>query len=62
MVVAKLRQRSADYLCYMLLDTIVDHYFLVMEKLGDRIEDVEEEVAAGEVQEPYPILHTCEKS
>jgi len=40
----KLRQRGADYLCYSLLDLIVDNYFFVMEKLGERIEQVEEEV------------------
>jgi magnesium transporter len=40
----KIRQRGADYLCYSLLDLIVDHYFVVMEKLGDRIEQVEEAV------------------
>ena len=41
---SKLRQRGADYLCYAMLDIIVDNYFLVMEGLGDRIEEVEEEV------------------
>lgn len=41
---SKLRQRGADYLCYTMLDIIVDSYFLVMEGLGDRIEEVEEEV------------------
>ncbi len=41
---SKLRQRGADYLCYAMLDIIVDSYFLVMEDLGDRIEEVEEEV------------------
>jgi magnesium transporter len=40
----KLRQRNADYLCYAMLDLIVDNYFFVMEKLGDSIEMVEEEV------------------
>lgn len=40
----KLRQRDADYLCYSMLDLIVDNYFFVMEKLGERIEQVEEEV------------------
>jgi magnesium transporter len=44
MVNTKLRQRGADYLCYSMLDLIVDNYFFVMEKLGDRIEQVEEEV------------------
>jgi magnesium transporter len=41
---SKARQRGADYLCYSMLDLIVDNYFVVMEKLGDRIELLEEEV------------------
>lgn len=41
---SKTRQRGADYLCYTMLDLIVDNYYLVMEKLGDRIEELEEEV------------------
>jgi magnesium transporter len=41
---SKLRQGSADYLCYSMLDVIVDNYFTVMEKLGDDIEELEEEV------------------
>lgn len=40
----KVRQAGADYLCYSMLDLIVDNYYLVMEKLGDRIEALEEEV------------------
>ncbi len=41
---SRLRQRGADYLCYSMMDMIVDHYFVVMEKLGERIEMLEEEV------------------
>lgn len=41
---SKLRQSGADYLCYALLDMIVDHYYIVMEKLGERIELLEEEI------------------
>ncbi len=41
---SKLRQRGADYMCYTMIDLIVDNYFFVMEKLGDRIEQVEDEV------------------
>lgn len=52
---SKIRQRSADYLCYSLLDLIVDHYFVVMEKLGDRIEILEEEVSSGE--NPRALSH-----
>jgi magnesium transporter len=41
---SKVRQRTADYLCYSMLDLIVDNYFIVMEKLGEKIESIEEEV------------------
>jgi len=41
---SKLRISRADYLCYALLDMIVDHYFIVMEKIGERIEALEEKI------------------
>lgn len=41
---SKLRHRGADYLCYTMLDLIVDNYFFVMEKLGACIEQAEEEI------------------
>jgi magnesium transporter len=52
---SKIRQRTADFLCYVLLDMIVDHYFIVMEKLGERIEEVEEEVTRG--NNPRALSH-----
>lgn len=39
---SKLRQNGSDFLYYSLIDIIVDNYYLVMEKLGDRIEVLEE--------------------
>lgn len=41
---SRLREKQADYLCYTMLDVIVDHYFLVMERLGEKIETIEEEI------------------
>ncbi|CAN5612980.1 magnesium/cobalt transporter CorA [soil metagenome] len=40
----KIRVRGADYLFYSLIDTIVDSYFGVIEKLGERIETIEEQL------------------
>jgi magnesium transporter len=40
----KLRQRDADYLCYSMVDIIVDNYYTVLEKLGEKIEELEEEI------------------
>ena len=39
---SRLRNHGPDYLVYRLLDTIVDNYFVILEKLGDRIEVLED--------------------
>ena len=39
---SRIRNGGADYLCYSLLDVIVDNYFIVMDKLGERIEMMED--------------------
>jgi len=41
---ARLRLTGPDLLLHALLDVIVDNYFLVLEKLAERIEDVEDEL------------------
>jgi magnesium transporter len=38
------RDGKPDYLFYSLIDLIVDKYFVVMEKLGEKIEDLEEDI------------------
>lgn len=43
----RLRRAGPDYLFYELLDVIVDEYFLVMDKLADRIERLEERLLEG---------------
>ena len=45
-----IRKAGPDYLFYALLDTIVDHYFLVLEKIGEKTEYLEEHL----VNEPEP--------
>lgn len=40
----RLRKSGPDYLIHALTDAIVDHYFLILENLGERIEELEEEL------------------
>lgn len=47
----RLRSMGADYLFYALLDTIVDSYFMVLEKLGEKIEFLEERLVIN----PSPV-------
>ncbi|MEO5890600.1 MAG: magnesium/cobalt transporter CorA [Ferruginibacter sp.] len=41
---SKIRNNGADFLYYSLIDMIVDNYYVVMEKLGDQIENLEEDI------------------
>jgi magnesium transporter len=38
----RVRGAGADYLMYALLDAVVDNYILVVERLGERVEEVDE--------------------
>ena len=40
----RIRKMGADYLAYAILDAVVDHYYVIMERLGERIERIEEEM------------------
>ncbi|WP_018341639.1 magnesium/cobalt transporter CorA [Cytophaga aurantiaca] len=40
----KMRKMNVDYLLYSLLDTIVDHYFEIMEYVGDKLETIEQQM------------------
>ncbi|MEQ8195170.1 MAG: magnesium/cobalt transporter CorA [Rhodospirillales bacterium] len=42
----QIRTRRADYLAYALLDAVTDAYFPILEKYGERIEDIEARVIA----------------
>jgi magnesium transporter len=40
--IGRIRRMSVDYLAYAILDSVVDEYFLVLDTLGNGIEDFEE--------------------
>ncbi|MEJ7625621.1 MAG: magnesium/cobalt transporter CorA [Ferruginibacter sp.] len=41
---SKIRQKGADFLFYSMIDTIVDDYYIVMEKLGGKMELLEDDI------------------
>lgn len=43
----RLRKIGADYLLYTLLDAIVDNYFGILEKMGDKIEGLEQKLVVN---------------
>jgi len=53
----KIRKMQADYLVYTLLDTIVDGYYSMLEKIGDRIEELEETILENNTREAFHRIH-----
>ena len=57
----RIRKMKSDYLAYTLLDTIVDHYFIVLEKLGEKIEGMEEELVTKPTPETLQSIHNLKR-
>jgi len=53
----RIRKMGMDYLMYTLLDAVVDNYFIVLEKIGERIENLEEELIAHPGPETLQAIH-----
>ncbi|MHC2068733.1 magnesium/cobalt transporter CorA [Bremerella sp. T1] len=54
--VGRIRQMKADYLSYALLDTVIDHYFPVVESFGDRLDAIDDPLAAGYTNDIIPEI------
>jgi magnesium transporter len=57
----KVRSCSADFLGYSLLDSIVDGYFGVLERLGDDLERVEQRVLVNPSERSLRDIHRCKR-
>lgn len=53
----RIRSLGPDYLLYALMDTVVDHYFSVLDVLGERIDVLEDELLTDHSQETLPRTH-----
>ncbi|GAA6616231.1 magnesium/cobalt transporter CorA [Scytonema sp. NUACC26] len=52
-----IRKRRADYLAYSVLDAIVDGFFPVLERFGEQIEDLEDEVILNPSQQTLQKIY-----
>lgn len=53
----RIRNAGADYLAYALLDALIDAYFPILDDLGDRLEDLEEDVLAQQGEDTVAEIH-----
>lgn len=57
----RIRKHGVDYLAYALIDNIVDHYFSVLEGIGNRIEDLEEELLDEPDEDTLQKIHALRR-
>ncbi|MBI5115014.1 magnesium/cobalt transporter CorA [Candidatus Poribacteria bacterium] len=57
----RIRSLGADYLVYSLLDVIVDNYFVILEKLGEQIESLEDDLIANPTTKALTTVHNLKR-
>lgn len=57
----KIRKMGCDYLTYALIDSVVDHYFLVFEKYGEKIEVLQDEVLSQPTPETLQVIQRTKR-
>lgn len=57
----RVRRMGSDYLAYSLIDAVVDNYFVVLEEVGEQIEDLEDEVMGNPSMETMQLLQKIKR-
>jgi magnesium transporter len=57
----RMRQQGCDYLAYRLMDSVIDAYFIVLENLGDEIENIEELIISNPQPENTQTLYNLKR-
>jgi magnesium transporter len=57
----RIRKMGPDYLAYALLDAIVDSYFVILEKVGEKIESMEEELVSDPTEKTLQHIHSMKR-
>ena len=57
----RVRREGADYLVYSLIDAIVDGYFVLLEKLGERIEVLDGRMLTSSAHEAVHSIHVLKR-
>ncbi|MBP7052071.1 MAG: magnesium/cobalt transporter CorA [Phycisphaerae bacterium] len=57
----RVRKMGADYLAYSLIDAIVDSYFAILEKIGERIEGLEDELLEHPSEDLLREIHALKR-
>lgn len=57
----RVRKKGADYLLYRLIDISVDHYYTVLENIGEQIEEAEATIRSDTTAESFARIQALKK-
>lgn len=57
----RVREQDSDYLCYILMDTIVDQYFVILDKIGEQIEETEQIIITDPTRKNIQSLYRLKR-
>lgn len=57
----KVRKKKADYLLYRLIDIIVDNYYVILDNIGEQIEDLEEHIHTSSSDRAFHKIQAIKK-
>ena len=57
----RIRKMGSDYLAYALMDATVDQYFVILEKFGEEIQALEEELLVNPTPETLQTIHNLKR-
>ncbi|MCY4490264.1 MAG: magnesium/cobalt transporter CorA [Thaumarchaeota archaeon] len=57
----EIRKKKNDYLAYALADAVVDSFFVVLEKVGEQTEEIEEELMSKPVPKTLELIHSMKR-
>jgi len=58
---SRIRKMGPDYLVYSLIDAVVDNYFVILEKIGENIELIEEKAMSDPLQSTMHEIHKTKR-
>ncbi|HCY75424.1 MAG: magnesium/cobalt transporter CorA [Ignavibacterium sp.] len=58
----KIRKNECDFLAYSLIDSIVDSYFHILEKIGEEIEELEDRLVVDTQKDDIQLVHRMRRN
>jgi magnesium transporter len=57
----KVRKKKSDYLLYRLIDIVVDNYYVILDTIGEQIEEIEDNIHVNSTEETFKTIQGLKK-